>query len=204
MPDPSPPETLVLASGSAARAATLRAEGLAFEVMVPRVDEAALKESMVAEGRPPRDVADALAEMKAARISGRRPDALVLGCDQVLDLDGRLLSKPETIEDARAQVEALAGRTHRLHSAAVAYSGGAPVWRHVGEARLTMRRPSGPWLDGYLARNWETVRHSVGGYLIEAEGVRLIERVEGDHFTVLGLPLLPLLSFLAARGTIPS
>ena len=199
-----PLEPLVLASGSATRAAMLRAAGLAFEVVAPRVDEEALKAALLAEGRPARDIADALAEMKAARVSGRRPEALALGCDQTLSCEGRLFSKPTTPQEAREQLGALMGRTHRLHSAAVIHQGGEPLWRHVSEARLTMGRRSEAWLDGYLARHWESVRHSVGAYRIEEEGVRLFERIEGDHFTILGLPLLPLLSFLSVRGSIPS
>jgi septum formation protein len=197
-------EQLVLASGSSTRAAMLRAAGLEFEVVVPRVDEETFKASLLAEGASARDVADALAEMKAARISGRRPEAFVLGCDQTLSCDGEMFSKPATMEDARAQLRSLMGRTHRLHSAAVIYQHEQPVWREVTEARLTMGRMSEAWLDGYLARNWEAVRHSVGAYRIEEEGVRLFTRIEGDHFTILGLPLLPLLSFLTLRGTIPS
>ena len=197
-------EQLVLASGSATRAAMLRAAGLAFEVVVPRVDEEAFRAGLLAEGASARDVADALAEMKAARVSGRRPEAFVLGCDQTLSCDGELFSKPATPEEAREQLRSLMGRTHRLHSAAVIYQHERPVWREVTEARLTMGRMSEAWLDGYLARNWESVRHSVGAYRIEEEGVRLFTRIDGDHFTILGLPLLPLLSFLALRGTIPS
>ena len=197
-------EPLVLASGSATRAGLLRAAGVPFEVVVPRVDEAALKAALLAEERPARDIADALAEMKAARVSAKRPEALTLGCDQVLSCEGRIFSKPATPEDAREQVAALMGRTHRLHSAAVIYQGGEPIWRHVAEARLTMGRLSEGWLDGYVARNWDAIRHSVGGYRIEEEGVRLFSRIEGDHFTILGLPLLPLLSFLSIRGSIPS
>ena len=198
------PEPLVLASGSATRAAMLRAAAVEFEVVVPRVDEEALKAGLLAEGAPARDIADALAEMKAARVSGRRPEALVLGCDQTLSCDGRLFSKPATPDEAREQLRTLMGRTHRLHSAAVIYQHEEPVWRHVSEARLTMGRLSDEWLDGYLARNWEAVRHSVGGYRVEEEGVRLFTRIDGDHFTILGLPLLPLLSFLTLRGAIPS
>jgi len=198
------PEPLVLASGSATRADMLRAAGLAFEVVVPRVDEEALKAGLLAEGASARDVADALAEMKAARVSGRRPEALVLGCDQTLSCEGRLFSKPASPEEAREQLRALMGRTHKLHSAAVIFQGEQPVWRHVSEARLTMERLSDAWLDGYVARNWDSLRHSVGGYRIEEEGVRLFSRIAGDHFTILGLPLLPLLSFLSVRGTIPS
>jgi septum formation protein len=198
------PEPLVLASGSATRAAMLRAAGLAFEVVVPRVDEDALKGGLLAEGASARDIADALAEMKAARVSGRRPEALVLGCDQTLSCDGRLFSKPASPEEAREQLRDLMGRTHKLHSAAVIYLAEEPVWRHVAEARLTMGQLSDEWIEGYLQRNWESVRHSVGGYRIEEEGVRLFSQIQGDHFTILGLPLLPLLSFLSVRGTIPS
>ena len=198
------PEPLVLASGSATRAAMLRAAAVEFEVVVPRVDEEALKAGLLAEGAPARDIADALAEMKAARVSGRRPEALVLGCDQTLSCDGRLFSKPATPDEAREQLRTLMGRTHKLHSAAVIYQHEEPVWRHVAEARLTMGRLSDEWLDGYLARNWQAVRHSVGGYRVEEEGVRLFTRIDGDHFTILGLPLLPLLSFLTLRGAIPS
>ena len=197
-------EPLVLASGSTTRARMLRAAGLAFAVVVPRVDEEALKAALLAEGAGPRDVADALAEMKAARVGPRRPEALTLGCDQTLSCGGRLHSKPATPEEAKAQLLSLLGRTHMLHSAAVIYRGEEPLWRQVSEARLTMRRMSEGWIDGYVARNWEGLRHSVGGYRIEEEGVRLFERIEGDHFTILGLPLLPLLSFLTIRGSIPS
>lgn len=198
------PEPLVLASGSATRAAMLRAAGLAFEVVVPRVDEAAMKAALLAEGAPARDLADALAEMKAARVGPRHPEALTLGADQVLSCDGRILSKPASPGEAKAQLLGLMGRGHVLYSAAVIYRGAEPVWRHVGEARLAMGRLSELWIDGYVARNWDAIRHSVGAYRIEEEGVRLFTRIEGDHFTILGLPLLPLLSFLSARGSIPS
>lgn len=198
------PEPLVLASGSATRQAMLRAAGVPFVIVVARVDEESFEAGLLAEGASARDIADALAEMKAARVSDKVPEALVVGADQVLSCEGRLLSKPGSPEEAREQLSFLMGRTHRLHSAAVIYRGGEPLWRHVSEARLTMGRLSEEWLDGYLQRNWEAVRHSVGGYRIEEEGVRLFSRIEGDHFTILGLPLLPLLSFLAVRGTIPS
>jgi septum formation protein len=201
---PSPGEPIVLASGSATRAGMLRAAGVPFEAVVARVDEAALKEALLAEASPSRDIADALAETKALRVSGKRPGALVIGSDQVLSCEGRLLSKPGSPEEAREQIMFLLGRTHRLHSAAVIYKDAEPLWRHVSEARLTMGRRSEAWVEGYVARNWEAIRHSVGGYRIEEEGVRLFERIEGDHFTILGMPLLPLLSYLSSRGAIPS
>lgn len=195
---------LVLASGSETRARLLRNAGVRFEVVPARVDEEAMKAALLAEAAAPRDIADALAEMKARRVGDKRPESLVLGADQVLEIDRQLLSKPESPEDAKAQIRSLSGRTHRLLSAAVLYEDGKPVWRHVGVARLTMRDISDAYLDDYVARNWDEIRHSVGGYQIEAEGVRLFSRIEGDTFTVQGLPLLELLSYLALRGIVPA
>jgi septum formation protein len=128
----------------------------------------------------------------------------VLGCDQVLDHDGIPWGKPESADAARAQLRALRGQTHRLFSAVVLYDAGQPVWRHVGEVRLTMRPFSDDYLDVYLGRNWPAVADSVGGYKLEEEGARLFQSIDGDYFTVLGLPLLPLLGYLGQRGWIPS
>lgn len=168
-----------------------------------RIDEEALRESLEAEGATPRDVADALAEAKALKLAMKFPEDLVLGCDQVLALGPRIFAKPQSPEDARAQLEDLAGKTHQLLSAMVLYHRGAPIWRHVGTARLTMR-PATDWLDGYVARNWPEISHSVGAYQLESEGIRLFSQIEGDYFTILGLPLLPLLTYLSLRGFIPS
>ncbi|MDQ2094311.1 Maf family protein [Rhodalgimonas zhirmunskyi] len=196
------PRPLILASGSEIRQQLLRNAGLDFEVVKPRMDEDAIKAALLAEGTSPRDLADALAEGKAVKVSGKRPGALVLGCDQVLEFEGRVFSKPESPEEARAQIAELRGGRHRLLSAAVIAENGKPIWRHVGTVRLQMRDVSDAWLDGYVARNWESIRHSVGGYKLEEEGVRLFTRIEGDYFTVLGLPLLELLAYLVDTGDI--
>lgn len=200
MTPPTPP--LVLASGSEIRAQLLRNAGLSPEIRPARIDEDAIRASLAADGATPRDLADALAGMKARRVSDRCPGALVLGCDQILDCGGTAFAKPADPEEAITQLRALRGRTHRLLSAAVIYRAGEPLWRHVGEARLTMREISDGYLDDYVERNWESIRHSVGCYKLEAEGVRLFSRIEGDYFTILGLPLIELLTWLAIRGDI--
>ncbi len=195
---------LILASTSAIRLQLLQAAGLSVTAHASRIDEEAVKAGLESENANPRDIADALAEMKAAKVAARQPKALVLGCDQVLDFKGSVLSKPASLAEARAQLLALRGQTHALLSAAVLYDEGQPIWRHVGQSRLTMRGFSDSYLDSYLARNWPEVGSSVGAYKLEAEGVRLFDRIDGDYFTILGLPLLPLLSYLSTRGFIPS
>ena len=195
-------QTLVLASASPIRAELLRRAGVTFEVRPARIDEESLREGLLAEGTNPRDLADALAEHKARRIASRMPEALVLGCDQILDLDGVVFAKPGDRVEAREQLMRLRGKTHRLHSAAVLCRAGAPVWRHVAVAQLTMREFSEAYLDGYLERGWPGVGGSVGAYQVEEEGVRLFSRIDGAHFTVLGLPLLELLVHLGRIGAI--
>ncbi|MBI1217027.1 MAG: septum formation protein Maf [Rhodobacteraceae bacterium] len=195
---------LILASASPIRAELLRRAGLSVEAMPARVDEAAIRSALEAEGARPRYMADTLAEMKARKIADRHPDRWVLGCDQVLDLSGSVFGKPDTPDAARAQLQALRGKSHKLLSAAVLYHAGQPVWRHVGEVRLTMRVFSDAYLDDYVKRLWPGIGESVGAYKLEEEGVRLFSRIDGDYFTILGLPLIELLGYLGQRGAIAS
>jgi len=191
---------LVLASGSTIRRDLLLRAGVAVETIPARIDEEMIKASLLDEGAKPRDVADALAEFKARKISEKHPGRLVLGCDQVLDLGGALLSKPESRDQAKAQLQAMRGKRHMLLSAAVVCEDGKPIWRHVGQVRMLARDYSDGFIDGYLDRNWPDISDSVGAYKLEKEGVRLFTRVDGDYFTVLGLPLLEFLAWMGLRG----
>jgi septum formation protein len=193
---------IILASGSAIRTQMLNQAAVKHEVQIARVDEEMIKASLIAEGAPPRDIADALAEMKAAKISEKNPGALVIGCDQVLEHAGTLMSKPKSADDALLQLKTMRGDRHTLLSAAVIYESGKPVWRHVGVVRLRMRDASDAYLQDYVARNWDSIQHAVGAYKLEEEGVRLFSRIEGDYFNVLGMPLLEILNYLTLRGEI--
>lgn len=204
MPEPAASEPIILASGSETRATMLRKAGVGVDVRIPRIDEDSLRAALIAEGAGPRDIADALAEMKARRVGEKSPGQWVVGSDQVLEIDGRVLSKPSDPQDARTQLASLSGRRHSLFSAAVLFDDGIPIWRHVGVARLTMHALSEGFIADYVDRNWDTVRHTVGVYRIEDEGVRLFSRIEGDHFTILGFPLIEFLSFLTIRGRLPT
>ena len=193
---------LILASSSATRLRLLQSAGLDVTARPPRIDEVALRAGLEADHANPRDIADALAEMKARKIADRMGDALVLGCDQVLEFRHKVWGKPESEAEAIAQLSAFRGQSHKLLSAVVLYDAGQPIWRYVGEVRLTMRDVSDDWLNAYVARNWPSIRQSVGGYKLEEEGIRLFSAIEGDYFTILGLPLLALLGYLGDRGFI--
>jgi septum formation protein len=193
---------LVLASASPFRRRMLEAAGLPFEVVAADVDEAAIKRDLSRSGSAPSAIAEALAVAKAHAVAARLPAALVIGADQVLALGPDLFSKPGTIPEAREQLQRLRGKTHQLHTAAALVTGGKAVWTHVEIASLTMRAFSDAFLADYLRQAGERVCHTVGAYEIEGAGVQLFERIEGDTFTIIGLPLLPLLAELRARGAI--
>lgn len=195
---------LLLASKSAARLAMLEAAAVPFEAVEAELDEGAAKAGLWGAGFNAQGVAEELAQLKALSVTAGEGD-LVLGSDQTLERDdGTLLGKPASREEARGQLLSLAGGTHRLHSAAVVVEGGEAVWWACESVELTMRPLGEPFLEDYLDREWERIRWSVGGYRIEGPGAQLFERIQGSHFAILGMPLLPLLAYLRERGLLLS
>lgn len=194
--------SLLLASKSEARRLMLKAAGVPFETVDAPLDEEAAKKRL--KGLGAARLAAALAEAKACSLNAGASD-LKLGCDQVLEReDGTMLSKPASREEALAQLRSLSGRSHRLHSAAAIVEGGGTVWTALESVELEMRLLSDDFLSRYLDREYEQIRWSVGGYRIEGLGVQLFDRIEGSHFAILGMPLLPLLAYLRTRGLLPS
>ena len=195
-------EPVILASKSAARRALLEGAGVPVEISVAGVDEDAVKAGLLAEGATPRDIADALAELKAIRVANARR-GFVVGADQTLEFQGRLYDKAPTLEEARARLKLLRGKPHKLHSAVVVARDGAAVWREVASATLTMRDFSDDFLEHYLATEGPGALASVGCYRLEGPGAQLFSKVQGDYFAILGLPLLGLLEFLRQQGALP-
>jgi septum formation protein len=195
-------EKIILASASPYRKAMLVSAGLDVEARAAEIDERAVGATLEGSGASPEDVALVLAEAKALNVSERRPDALVLGCDQTLALGDQIFHKPRDMEGARRHLLALSGRTHQLNSAAVLARDGETLWRHVGIASLTMRQLDPAFIGRHLSRVGEAALTSVGAYQIESEGIQLFERIEGDHFTIVGLPLLAVLAALRDLGAI--
>jgi septum formation protein len=194
---------LLLASQSESRRRLLGDAGVPFEPVSAGVDEDMAKDALIGEGVKPRDLADALSELKAIRPSQRNPGTLVLGCDQTLALDdGGLVNKCESREEARALLLAMSGRRHHLHSAAVIALDGVPIWRHIESVAMDVRTLSVDFVDAYLDADWEQCRWCVGCYRIEGPGAQLFAKVTGSLFAVQGLPLLPLLDFLRTRGVL--
>ena len=201
---PAGAKPIILASASRARRAMLARSGVAFDVATAPIDESAIKDALRDEAGcltvAAADVAEVLAQAKAMSVSEQNTSAMVIGSDQVLELDGELLSKPEGRAGARRQLRQLSGRAHRLHSAAALAIGGAVVWSHVDTTDLTMRALSDEFIDAYLDHAGEDILYCVGAYQIESVGVQLFGAIEGDYFTILGMPLLPLLAELRRRG----
>jgi septum formation protein len=197
---------LILASGSATRRKMLEDAGLAFRVVPADVDEDDIRDTLVTHdpNSGPVRMAQVLARAKAEEVSRRHPEALVIGGDQILALGREVFTKPADLSAARAALQRLSGRTHALHSAVTLACGGSMAWQHVETARLTMRALSDGFIDDYLARAGERVCASVGAYELEGLGIQLFERIEGDYFTILGLPLLPLLAELRHQAVMSS
>jgi septum formation protein len=195
--------SLILASASTARASMLRAAGVEIEIIPARVGEAELKLSLKQHGADPETAAVALAEVKALQVSHSRPGRLVLGADQMLDCEGTWFDKPESRAAAKAQLQALRDRTHRLTSAAVLARDGQRIWHHAAAAKLTMRAFTEAFLEDYLDQAGDAVLFSVGAYQLEGLGVQMFRRIDGDFFTILGLPLLPVLDILREQNALP-
>lgn len=194
---------LVLASQSASRRAMLDAAGVPHEAAAAQVDEEAAKASLLAQGIDARGLADALAELKALKLSRLDPAALILGCDSVVAIeDGTLLDKPTSRDEAAEHLRRLSGRRHDLFSAAVIAEGNRAVWRHVDRARMHVRPLSDAFIEAYLDREWPAIAGCVGCYRMEGRGVQLFARIEGSHFTILGMPMLPILDYLRVRGVL--
>jgi len=195
---------IILASESPTRIALLRAAGIPFEALPPRIDERGIEAPLRAAGKSSAEVALALAEAKAVGLGKADRAAIVIGADQTLECEGRQWSKPANLDEARSQLLTLSARTHELHSAIAGVRGGSVVWRHLDSARLTMRPLSLAFIRTYLDTVGEAALTSVGAYQIEGQGLQLFEEIKGDHFTILGLPMLPLLKWLREEGALPS
>ena len=194
---------IILASGSAIRKQILDGAGLNYEVIVKPVDEAAIKDSMLAENSRLQDIADALAEAKALRVS-RQTDGFVIGADQIMVMDNQLFDKPKDLGEARERLLSMRGKRHELIGAVVVCENGRPVWRHLSKTNLWVREFSNEFLDWYIEQEGEALMKSVGAYRFEGPGAQLFEKVEGGFFAILGLDLLPVLDYLRVRGVIAS
>ena len=192
---------IILASGSKIRADILRRAGVEFTVKTKPVDEGAIKKAMLSEGAAIRDIADALAEAKSMRVSRSEP-GLVIGADQIMEMDGQLFDKPANMDEARARLLSMRGKAHRLIGAVVICENGQPVWRHMSKTVLHVRDFTEDFIDDYLAKEGEDVLSAVGAYKFEGRGAQLFTNVEGDFFSILGLSLLPVLDYLRIRGCV--
>lgn len=195
-------DRIILASGSPFRKKLLQNAGVDFETMPAAIDERAVEAPLEGSGATPEDIALVLAEAKALDVSAKNPGALVIGSDQTLSLDDTVFHKPADMEAARRHLLKLSGKTHHLNSAVVLVRNGETLWRHVGVARLTMRHLDPAFIGRHLSRVGNMALSSVGAYQIEGEGVQLFDSIDGDYFTIVGLPMIPLLAALRERGAI--
>jgi septum formation protein len=195
---------IVLASASPVRKTLLLAAGLDIDIIPAHIDEDEIKRALKGEGIDAGDGATRLAEMKAQRISAAHPGRLVIGADQILVCNGTWFDKPADLNDARAHLRTLRGRPHELATSAVIVRDGRRIWHHAERPKLTMRPFTDSFIDDYLARAGGDILSSVGAYHLEGIGVQLFSRIEGDYFSILGLPLLPLLAFLREHGVVGS
>ena len=196
-------QRIILASGSQSRRAVLTAAGIEADTIKPNVDEDAAKASFRASDMKVRDQAMQLAELKSVKISMREP-GLVIGCDQMLSLDGEAFNKPVDLADARNHLVKLSGKAHTLETAIVISEEGKPVWRYLARPKLTVRPLSDAFIDTYVEAVGEPLLSTVGAYQLEGLGAQLFTRIDGDYFSILGLPLLPLLDYLRTRGVLLS
>ncbi len=201
--EPATP-SVILASASPSRAQLLTAAGVPHQVVPASTDEAEIKRSLTGESAPPTAIAETLAELKAQQVSRRYPEALVIGADQVLDRGGQLFDKPADLDHARAHLIALRGRRHTLMTSVCVVRDAAVVWHYNDQAHLDMRQLSDAFIEWYIERMGARICESVGAYKLEGLGAQLFSNIEGDFFTILGLPLLPLLDFLRNHGVIGS
>lgn len=198
----APHARVILASQSAIRANLLNEAGVNFETRAAHIDEAEIKASARADGAGADETALLLAEMKARRVARSQPDALVIGCDQLLVCEERWFDKPADLAEATAQLQALRGRTHTLVTAVLCQRGDQRLWHHIAKPRLTMRAFSDAFIADYIALEGLAVTTTVGAYRLEGPGVQLFDEIAGDHSAILGLPLLPLLGFLRQNGVL--
>lgn len=195
-------ETIILASGSKTRAKLLQDAGVQIETIAPNIDEDSVKKAMLAEKALPDQIAGTLAEMKASKISNKNPNRLVLGSDQILVCEGKLFDKPKDIDDARDQLKILRGKSHQLITLVVAFEQTREVWRNMSRSNLVMRDFSDIFLDSYIDQQGQGLTDTAGAYKLETSGSQLFTRVDGDYFSILGLPLLEVLGFLRTRGIV--
>ena len=193
---------IVLASKSQIRSLLLEKAGIQFSTVDPAKDEKEVKLSYISNNYPTRDIADVLADMKARKISNRFPGSIVIGCDQILDFNSKILSKAKDQDELIHQLKQLQGNKHKLHSACVVYNAQKPEWRFIGSVSMTMRNLSDRYISKYVQDNWDDIKHSVGGYQLESSGISLFSKIDGDYFSVLGLPIIQLIGHLLNRGVI--